>query len=204
MLPYTHARARTHTHTHSHIHTHTKLPISILCCQHWDCTLFFTIFHYVLGANYMWIFVEALYLHMLIWMAVFSERTGLKFYIVFGWGDCFSPPASTLSNTVLSPYPFPFLLLRSQRPSRQIHASFCCLLSSLRPFLQIPVHVSAASCPLYVPSFNSQSTFLLAPPLSTSLTPETHATCFCSPDENVSVETLECIVFLYSWAVFFC
>ncbi|XP_076472966.1 vasoactive intestinal polypeptide receptor 1-like [Babylonia areolata] len=52
---------------------------------HWECKLFFTTFHYVLGANYMWIFVEALYLHCLITVAVFSERTGLKYYIVFGW-----------------------------------------------------------------------------------------------------------------------
>ncbi|KAL8591589.1 hypothetical protein ACOMHN_030475 [Nucella lapillus] len=53
--------------------------------SHWECKLFFTTFHYVLGANYMWIFVEALYLHMLITVAVFSERSGLKYYIIFGW-----------------------------------------------------------------------------------------------------------------------
>ncbi|XP_025095429.1 secretin receptor-like isoform X2 [Pomacea canaliculata] len=54
---------------------------------HWECKLFFTCFHYVLGANYMWIFVEALYLHMLISVAVFSERSGIKFYIIFGWAS---------------------------------------------------------------------------------------------------------------------
>ncbi|XP_076461572.1 secretin receptor-like isoform X2 [Babylonia areolata] len=53
--------------------------------SHWECKLFFTTFHYVLGANYMWILVEALYLNMLITVAVFSERSGIKYYITFGW-----------------------------------------------------------------------------------------------------------------------
>lgn len=52
---------------------------------HWQCKLFFTVFHYVLGSNYMWIFVEAFYLHSLISIAVFSESSGTKWYIIFGW-----------------------------------------------------------------------------------------------------------------------
>eukprot|EP00106_Octopus_bimaculoides_P001228 XP_014768670.1 PREDICTED: secretin receptor-like [Octopus bimaculoides] len=53
---------------------------------HWQCKLFFIIFHYLLGSNYMWIFVEALYLHTLISIAVFSKTSGTVWYIIFGWG----------------------------------------------------------------------------------------------------------------------
>ncbi|XP_036360837.1 parathyroid hormone/parathyroid hormone-related peptide receptor [Octopus sinensis] len=54
--------------------------------SHWQCKLFFIIFHYLLGSNYMWIFVEALYLHTLISIAVFSKTSGTVWYIIFGWG----------------------------------------------------------------------------------------------------------------------
>lgn len=54
--------------------------------SHWECKLLFTIFNYILGANYMWIFAEGLYLHMLITVAMFSEKSGVKKLIVFGWG----------------------------------------------------------------------------------------------------------------------
>ncbi|XP_012944751.1 parathyroid hormone/parathyroid hormone-related peptide receptor, partial [Aplysia californica] len=54
---------------------------------HWECKLFFTCFHYILGANYMWISAEALYLHILISVAVFSERSTIKWYILCGWGS---------------------------------------------------------------------------------------------------------------------
>ncbi|CAL1540864.1 unnamed protein product [Lymnaea stagnalis] len=53
--------------------------------MHWECKLFFTLFHYILGANYMWIFAEALYLHMIISVAVFSDRGSTKWYILLGW-----------------------------------------------------------------------------------------------------------------------
>ncbi|CAH1789619.1 unnamed protein product [Owenia fusiformis] len=53
--------------------------------SHWECKLLFSILHYSLAANYMWIFVEALYLHMLIFVSVFSDRHGIKWYVVIGW-----------------------------------------------------------------------------------------------------------------------
>ncbi|XP_055886686.1 secretin receptor-like isoform X3 [Biomphalaria glabrata] len=55
--------------------------------SHWECKLFFTFFHYILGANYMWIFAEALYLHMILSVAVFSERATVKLYILLGWAS---------------------------------------------------------------------------------------------------------------------
>ncbi|CAC5389832.1 PTHR1 [Mytilus coruscus] len=54
---------------------------------HWQCKLFFTVFHYILATNYIWILVEGLYLNMLITVAVFSEKSGIKWFIIFGWGS---------------------------------------------------------------------------------------------------------------------
>ncbi|KAL3832263.1 hypothetical protein ACJMK2_023923 [Sinanodonta woodiana] len=54
--------------------------------SHWQCRMFFTIFHYSLSANYIWIFIEGLYLHMLINVSVFSEKHRIIWYIVGGWG----------------------------------------------------------------------------------------------------------------------
>ncbi|KAL5007066.1 hypothetical protein ScPMuIL_015872 [Solemya velum] len=51
----------------------------------WKCKLLFSTFHYILGANYMWMFVEGLYLHTLIFVAVFQQKKMFKFYIFFGW-----------------------------------------------------------------------------------------------------------------------
>ncbi|XP_033762369.1 secretin receptor-like isoform X2 [Pecten maximus] len=52
---------------------------------HWQCKLFFTVFHYLLGTNYMWIFVEGMYLHTLISVNVFSERSSIVWFVIFGW-----------------------------------------------------------------------------------------------------------------------
>lgn len=52
---------------------------------HWECRLFFSLFQYVLSASYIWIFVEGLYLHMLIFVSVFTERSRITWYMVLGW-----------------------------------------------------------------------------------------------------------------------
>ncbi|RUS82924.1 hypothetical protein EGW08_009308 [Elysia chlorotica] len=52
---------------------------------HWQCKLFFTCFNYILGANYMWILAEGVYLQLLISRAVFSEKSSVKWYMLFGW-----------------------------------------------------------------------------------------------------------------------
>ncbi|XP_061193687.1 secretin receptor-like [Saccostrea echinata] len=52
---------------------------------HWECKMLFTVFHYVLMASYMWIFVEGLHLHTLIMVSVFSERSSVKWYLCIGW-----------------------------------------------------------------------------------------------------------------------
>ncbi|KAK7471633.1 hypothetical protein BaRGS_00035730, partial [Batillaria attramentaria] len=53
---------------------------------HWECKLLMTMFQLAISANYMWIFVEGLYLHTLIFFAVFSQSKHLfRWYIVIGW-----------------------------------------------------------------------------------------------------------------------
>lgn len=44
-----------------------------------------TLFNYATTANYAWIFIEGLYLHTLLFVAVFSENSGVRWYIAFGW-----------------------------------------------------------------------------------------------------------------------
>jgi len=53
--------------------------------QHWECRLFFTIYQYALVSSYIWIFVEAVYIHMVIFVAVFTERTRVVWYMIIGW-----------------------------------------------------------------------------------------------------------------------
>jgi hypothetical protein len=56
--------------------------------QHWQCRLLLTLFNYATVANYTWIFVEGLFLNMLIFVSVFSEKRSIVGYIVAGWGEC--------------------------------------------------------------------------------------------------------------------
>ncbi|XP_050388620.1 parathyroid hormone/parathyroid hormone-related peptide receptor isoform X2 [Patella vulgata] len=61
-------------------------PVFIQEGTHWQCKLLFTIFHYSLCTNYMWVSVEGLYLHNLIFFTVFSQKTlYLILYILLGW-----------------------------------------------------------------------------------------------------------------------
>ncbi|XP_052246860.1 secretin receptor-like isoform X2 [Dreissena polymorpha] len=53
--------------------------------SHFSCRLFFAIFYYSVACSYIWIFIEAAYLHMLIFISVFTERVKIKWFILFGW-----------------------------------------------------------------------------------------------------------------------
>ncbi|XP_036370402.1 parathyroid hormone 2 receptor-like [Octopus sinensis] len=55
--------------------------------SHWQCKLLFSLFHYTLAANYIWILMEGLYLHNLVTVAMFSQKSGVRPYIIVGW--CF-------------------------------------------------------------------------------------------------------------------
>ncbi|RUS80998.1 hypothetical protein EGW08_011236 [Elysia chlorotica] len=52
---------------------------------HWECRLLFTVFIYSICVSQLWIFVEGLYLHMLIYRTLSTERNGVRPYIVLGW-----------------------------------------------------------------------------------------------------------------------
>ncbi|XP_076360738.1 parathyroid hormone/parathyroid hormone-related peptide receptor-like isoform X2 [Tachypleus tridentatus] len=51
-----------------------------------DCKLFTSFWHYFLMANYSWILMEGLYLHNLIFLAMFTDNNGITIYVVMGWG----------------------------------------------------------------------------------------------------------------------
>ena len=60
--------------------------IVISLFQHWECKLLVTIYLYTIAASLMWIFMEGLYLHMLVYKTLFTERHGIRFYVLLGWG----------------------------------------------------------------------------------------------------------------------
>ncbi|XP_014663609.1 PREDICTED: parathyroid hormone/parathyroid hormone-related peptide receptor-like isoform X2 [Priapulus caudatus] len=68
-----------------------KPPVFRTDISHWQCKLLVTVWHYCLMANYFWILMEGLYLHSLILMNVFTERSGIRWYTILGWaGPLFS------------------------------------------------------------------------------------------------------------------
>jgi hypothetical protein len=54
--------------------------------QNWECKVLTTICHYCIIANYTWIFIEGLYLHNLIFLALFSDTSAITLYVTLGWG----------------------------------------------------------------------------------------------------------------------
>ncbi|KAM7301053.1 parathyroid hormone/parathyroid hormone-related peptide receptor, partial [Ixodes scapularis] len=51
-----------------------------------DCKVFTSFWHYVLMANYCWILMEGLYLHSLVFLAFFTDSSGILRYVALGWG----------------------------------------------------------------------------------------------------------------------
>ncbi|KAB0792379.1 hypothetical protein PPYR_14338 [Photinus pyralis] len=55
--------------------------------NNWSCKLFTTLWEFVITANYSWILMEGLYLHNLIFRALFTDSfSKITLYIVLGWG----------------------------------------------------------------------------------------------------------------------
>ncbi|XP_050693432.1 parathyroid hormone/parathyroid hormone-related peptide receptor-like isoform X2 [Eriocheir sinensis] len=52
----------------------------------WGCRLFTSLWQYFILANYSWILMEGLYLHNLIFLALFTDNSAITLYIVLGWG----------------------------------------------------------------------------------------------------------------------
>lgn len=52
---------------------------------HWECKLIVSVLMYSVSASMMWIFMEGLYLHMLVYKTLFTERHGTRLYVFVGW-----------------------------------------------------------------------------------------------------------------------
>ncbi|XP_048769252.1 secretin receptor-like [Ostrea edulis] len=53
--------------------------------SNWPCKLVFSIFNYIIVANYVWIFMEGFYLHNIIFITTFKKSKRFFLYILFGW-----------------------------------------------------------------------------------------------------------------------
>ncbi|XP_071451888.1 uncharacterized protein [Hetaerina americana] len=55
--------------------------------QHsWECKMVVSLWQFFIMANYSWVLMEGLYLHNLIFMALFSDTSSITLYVILGWG----------------------------------------------------------------------------------------------------------------------
>lgn len=54
--------------------------------EHWLCRMMVSLWQYFIMANYSWILMEGLYLHSLIFLALFTDSSSIMMYILLGWG----------------------------------------------------------------------------------------------------------------------
>ncbi|KAF4527490.1 hypothetical protein B566_EDAN014544 [Ephemera danica] len=52
----------------------------------WACKLVTSIWQFCIMVNYSWILMEGLYLHNLIFMALFTDSSAITLYVLLGWG----------------------------------------------------------------------------------------------------------------------
>lgn len=53
----------------------------------WHCKMFTSLWQYFILANYSWILMEGIYLHNLIFLALFTDaNSSIAWYVAFGWG----------------------------------------------------------------------------------------------------------------------
>ncbi|XP_025075001.1 secretin receptor-like [Pogonomyrmex barbatus] len=53
----------------------------------WHCKVFTSLWQYFILANYSWILMEGIYLHNLVFMALFTDaNSSIIGYVIFGWG----------------------------------------------------------------------------------------------------------------------
>jgi 7 transmembrane receptor (Secretin family) len=55
--------------------------------RNWACKCLTSVWHFTVVANYSWILMEGLYLHNLIFMALFSDSSAITLHVVLGWGE---------------------------------------------------------------------------------------------------------------------
>lgn len=64
-----------------------KTLIILLQTNNWSCKLLTSLWQYFITANYSWILMEGLYLHNLIFRALFADSSNsIKWYVIMGWG----------------------------------------------------------------------------------------------------------------------
>jgi parathyroid hormone receptor 1 len=55
--------------------------------NNWTCKFIISLWEYCITANYSWILMEGLYLHNLIFRALFADSSNsIKWYVIMGWG----------------------------------------------------------------------------------------------------------------------
>ncbi|KAK7865917.1 hypothetical protein R5R35_001625 [Gryllus longicercus] len=54
--------------------------------RNWSCRLIVSVWNYFIMANYSWILMEGLYLHNLIFLALFTDSSSIALYVALGWG----------------------------------------------------------------------------------------------------------------------
>lgn len=54
--------------------------------ENWECKMITSMWQYFIMANYSWILMEGLYLHNLIFLALFSDTSAITLYVSLGWG----------------------------------------------------------------------------------------------------------------------
>lgn len=55
--------------------------------SNWHCKMFTSLWQYFILANYSWILMEGIYLHNLIFLALFTDaNSSIAGYVAFGWG----------------------------------------------------------------------------------------------------------------------
>ncbi|XP_039302340.1 secretin receptor isoform X2 [Solenopsis invicta] len=55
--------------------------------SNWQCKMFTSLWQYFILANYSWILMEGIYLHNLVFFALFTDaNSSIIGYVVFGWG----------------------------------------------------------------------------------------------------------------------
>lgn len=59
----------------------------MLLQQTWSCKALICVWQYFILANYSWLLMEGLYLHSLIFMALFTDSSAITLYIMLGWGE---------------------------------------------------------------------------------------------------------------------
>lgn len=56
--------------------------------NNWHCKMFTSLWQYFILANYSWILMEGVYLHNLIFFALFTDaNSSIAGYVAFGWGN---------------------------------------------------------------------------------------------------------------------